>query len=321
MDNFSARRNDVINFLDEVRMQREQEAHDNAFKNSEDYKLKCLDKEQDNAKGVCLDMVFSKLYKDALPLNNDYKVAHAEDLDAEMKDFINSRCPKGMSYYIHEGIRRGSESAKKIMDETDKIVNDDYNNKALNIEKYKPEDLVFKADDALVNKIDVMNRKLDLDNLSDTIKSNVKMSAISEIQRAKKAENDAKAVETELANDINVRTEAQIDHALALKDINTVKDFEPSLFQGIMINKMNKLQHMSECGVLEPTCIYNTLADFGLPEPTTEDVHFATVEELAFVEAVKEYTKLNIIKALKLERFDLNDVRNLAYEYASNIND
>ena len=28
MDNFSARRNNVINFLDEVKMQREQEAHD-----------------------------------------------------------------------------------------------------------------------------------------------------------------------------------------------------------------------------------------------------------------------------------------------------
>lgn len=318
MDNLNIRKQGVINFMDEVRAQKEQEAKDNAFRNTENYKLKCLDREQDNAKGVCLDMVFSKLYKDALPLNNDYKVAHGEDLDAEMKDFINSRCPKGMTYYIHEGIRRGSEGAKKIMNETDKIVNDDYNNKALNIEKYKPEDLVFRADDALVNKIDVMNKKLDLDNLSETIKSNVKMSAMSEIQRAKEAEKDSKAIEDELAKDISIRTESQIDEALALRNINTMRDFEPSLFQGIMINKMNKYQKMQECGTLEPTCIYNTLADFGLPESTTEDVHFATPEELAFVETVKEYTKLNIIKALKLESFGINDVRDLAFKYASN---
>lgn len=317
-NNLSTRKENVFNFLDEVRAQKEQENRDREFNNTEDYKLKCLNRNQDEAKGICLDMVFSKIYKDALPLNNDYKVAHGDDLDAEMRDFINCRCPKGMSYYVHEGIKKGSESAKKIMDETDKIVNDDYNKKALNIEDYDANDLTFKADDTIVNKIDVMNKKLNLDDLSETIKDNVKTSAISEIQRAKKAENEAKAVEKELADNINIKTEAQIDEALELRGMNVKKDFEPSLFQGIMIGKLNKLQQMNESGMLKPVCIYNTLEEFGLPEPKTDGVHYATVEEQAFVETVKEYTKLNIIKALKLERFNINDIKNMAYDYASN---
>lgn len=94
MENFADREQKVINFMDKVREAKEQEARDQAFQNSTDYKLKCLDREQDNAKDVCLDMIFSSIYKNALPLNDDYKVAHGDDLDAEMKDFINARSPR-----------------------------------------------------------------------------------------------------------------------------------------------------------------------------------------------------------------------------------
>ena len=43
---------------------------------------------------------------------------------------------------------------------------------------------------------------------------------------------------------------------------------------------------------------------------------FASPEELAFIESVKEYTALSILKALKLESFDKYRVNDLAQEYA-----
>lgn len=318
METFADREHKVMNFMDQVKEMKDQEAKDEAFRNSEDYKLKCLNKAQDDAKNVCLDMVFSKIYKDALPLNNDYKVAHGEDLDAEMKDFINSRCPKGMAYYIHEGIKKGSKAAKKIMDETDKIVDADYNKKAMNLQDYDAEDMVFRSNDDTQKQIDVMHNNLELGEVSNAIRDNVKASAISEIKRAKDAENERKNLESELANDMKVTTPEQVAEAVALHDMNLTRDFQPTLFQGIMIGNLNKLQKMQESGNLQQEYIYNTLEEFGLPEPVSEDTHFATIEELAFVESVKEYTKLNIIKALKLESFDLRSVNDMANEYAYN---
>lgn len=310
--------NKVYDFINKVKDMKTQQEIDDKFRNSEKYKLRCLNDNQEKAKGVCLDMIFSKIYKDALPLNNDYKVAHGEDLDADMKSFIDDRCPKGMVYYIHEGIKKGSKPAKKIMDETNKIVNDDYNKKALNLEDYSANDMVFKATDETQKQIDVMSDKLNLDALSSIIKDNVKSSAISEIKRAKEEKEKIKNLESELANDMSVTDDAAIESALELHDINQQKDFVPTLFQGIMIGKVNKLQAMNESGLLEPDNLYNTLSEFGLPESLSESTYEPSIEERAFVEAVKEFTKINVVKALKLESFPLNRVTELANEYAYN---
>ncbi len=315
MENFADREQKVINFMDKVREAKEQEARDQAFQNSTDYKLKCLDREQDNAKGVCLDMIFSSIYKNALPLNDDYKVAHGDDLDAEMKDFINARSPKGMVYYVKEGIRKGSPAAKKIMDATDKIVQDDYNNKAMNVENLSAEDMMFRANDETIKKIDAVSNDMDLPDLSQAIKDNVKMAAMSEIKRAKEEKENIKNLEKQLSQDMSVTTHAAIESALELHGITEKKNFNPTLFQGIMIGNVNKYQVLKESGLLKPQCVYGTLDEFGF----TESVEATdSVEVIAFIESVKELTKLSIVKALKLERFDPRTITEMANDYAMN---
>lgn len=315
MEKFEDREQKVLSFMDRVKAQKEQEAQDAAFQNSNEYKLRCLDREQDNAKGVCLDMIFSSIYKNALPLNDDYKVAHGEDLDAEMKDFINARSPKGMVYYVKEGIKKGSKAAKKIMDATDKIVEDDYNTKAMNVENLSADDMMFKADGENIRKIDAVSDDLNLPDISQTIKDNVKMTAMSEIKRAKEEKENMRNLEKQLSQDMNVTDNAAIESALEFHDVTTKKDFIPTLFQGIMIGNVNKLQALKESGTLKPQCVYGALDDFGF----TESVEATdSVEVLAFIESVKELTKLNILKALKLEKFNLMDITDMAVEYANN---
>ena len=315
MENFAAREQKVINFMDKVREAKEQEARDNAFQNSTDYKLRCLDREHDKAKDVCLDMIFSSIYKNALPLNNDYKVAHADDLDAEMKDFINARSPKGMVYYVKEGIRKGSTAAKKIMDATDKITQDDYNNKAMNVENLSADDMMFRANDETVKKIDAVSNDMDLPDLSQAIKDNVKMAAMSEIKRAKEEKENIRNLEKQLSQDMSVTTNTAIESALELHGITEKKNFNPTLFQGIMIGNVNKYQALKESGLLKPQCVYGTLDEFGF----TESVEATdSVEVIAFIESVKEFTKLSIIKALKLERFDPRTITEMANDYAMN---
>jgi hypothetical protein len=78
-----------------------------------------------------------------------------------------------------------------------------------------------------------------------------------------------------------------------------------------MIGKLEKATLMKESGA-NSTYLYNALAEYGI-----ENDSFASAEEIAFVESVREYTLLNISKALKLENFKLNDIRMLAQEYAT----
>ena len=73
---------------------------------------------------------------------------------------------------------------------------------------------------------------------------------------------------------------------------------------------------MEESGSLISDYTYNTLEDYGYTE-SSEDGS-ASKEELAFIETVKEYTRLSIIKSLKLEKFTLNDINDMANEYAYN---
>ena len=144
MTTFKDREQKVFSFMEQVQLVEESNKQEKRRKESTDYKFKVLESECEKGKGVCLDAVFSKIYKDAVPLNDDYKVAHGEDLDAEFRDFINDRCPKGMEYYVKEAIKKGSAPAKRIMEAVEKIVKDDYSNKARNIEKLDSNDLVFK---------------------------------------------------------------------------------------------------------------------------------------------------------------------------------
>ena len=69
---------------------------------------------------------------------------------------------------------------------------------------------------------------------------------------------------------------------------------------------------MQESGRFDGEYTFNTLTEYDLPENDGK----SSIEEMAFIESVKEYTKLNILKALKLESFDKYKVSDLANEYA-----
>lgn len=325
MKTFANRENKVLTFMEEVQEIRDREASHEEFQNSTNYKMACLNREREKAKGVCLDAVFSKIYKDAVPLNDDYKVARGEDLDAEIKDFINDRCPKGVEYYVKEGILKGSTIAKRIMEAVDDIVDDAYKDRVFNVNNYSASDMVFRMDDETQKKIDVMNRDLNIDDITQIIHDNVKTTAVSEITRAKKEKEDIKNLESELANDMNITSESAIDEILASRGFGKKKIFKPTLFQGIMIGNVNALTSLYESGQFEPEFNYNALSEFKTPsveseeevESDTSDTN-VSIEEAAFIESVKELTKLNIVKALKLEKLTPDVMSEMASEYAYN---
>ena len=311
MTTFKDREQKVFSFMEQVQLVEESNKQEKRRKESTDYKFKVLESECEKGKGVCLDAVFSKIYKDAVPLNDDYKVAHGEDLDAEFRDFINDRCPKGMEYYVKEAIKKGSAPAKRIMEAVEKIVKDDYSNKARNIKNLDSNDLVFKMTDDTQEKINAITDDMGIDDLTAVIHDNVKNSVMSEINRAKQEKENIKNLEAELANDMNITSEAAAEKAIAKRGFNRTKVFQPSLFQGIMIGMTEKANSIYESSDDNVDYQYEALSEFDYKSDGA-----SSIEEAAFIESVKEFTKLNIVKAFKLEQFTPRRVNDLASKYA-----
>lgn len=308
---FSDRENKVMNFMDQVEKQKLGEREDDKFKSSTNYKLRMLEKHQNEAKDICLDSILSRIYKDAIPLNDEYKSSYNDDIDNAFKAFMDQRCPKGLEYYVKEGIRKGSPFAKKVLEAVDNLVKEEYRDRAFNIENIESDDLVFNSNDDVQKKLDVIYQDLSASELSSVIKDNVKQTALSEIRRAKKEKEEQKRIESELANDVNVTDQTAVESALQLMDINKPKDYVPSLFTGIMINKLDKIQPKFESGNTDVN-LYGTLEIYGKESEET----FATVDEVVFVETVLEYTALNVLKGLRLESFNKFEVERLAQQYA-----
>ena len=299
----------LLDFIDNIENEERNKKAESDFKNSDTYKLRMIDKSRDEAKKEYLTKVLSDTYRDAIPLNDEYKVAYKDDIDKCFRDFLNERCPQGVEYYIKEAIKKNSGFAKKVLEAVNHLVDEKYNKLSLKLEEVTDEDLVFNNDKDEQKKVNVVGRELNTDEVASIVKDNVKQTAVSEIQRAKEEEK-LQAVEDELANDVKMNTPQKVEEAMRLKGLGQGY-YKPSLFNGIMISNMNKIQAKMESGDNCEYSTYNALKDY--PMTLNES---ATPQELAFIESVKEYTGYALVKALKLESFDMYKIDNLAQSYA-----
>lgn len=325
MKSFKDSKTKVLNFMEDVQDNIDREAEDAALRNSYTYKSKELAKCKEAATDVCLDGVLRSIYKDALPLNDEYKQAYDADIDTFYSDFMKRATDdQKLQFYVKEAIRKNnSEFGKKLTTAIEKLVDGEYLDKELELDKIDPKELIFQSSDDIKQKIDIIGKDLSSDQVSEIVKDNVKSTALSEITRAKKEKERLKTVEEELTNDVNVNTQQAVESALELNGFGGPSIFTPTLFQGIMIGKLNQLQPKFESGDLEGVYLYGALSGFGKEEVQTEatvegEIPYASLEELAFIESVKEYTGLSMLKALKFERFNKDRVTSLAQTYAEN---
>lgn len=300
----------LLDFIDNIENEERNKKAESDFKNSDTYKLRMIDKSRDEAKKEYLTKVLSDTYRDAIPLNDEYKVAYKDDIDKCFRDFLNERCPQGVEYYIKEAIKKNSGFAKKVLEAVNHFVDEKYNKLSLKLEEITDEDLVFNNDKDEQKKVNVVGRELNTDEVASIVKDNVKQTAVSEIQRAKEEKEKLQAVEDELANDVKMNTPQKVEEAMRLKGLGQGY-YKPSLFNGIMISNMNKIQAKMESGDNCEYSTYDALKDY--PMTLNES---ATPQELAFIESVKEYTGYALVKALKLESFDMYKIDNLAQSYA-----
>lgn len=303
--------NKVIDFIKSVEAEKKNIQNEKDFNNSIEVKLRVMNKEKDKLKKDLIDGTLSSIFVKSVPLSDDYKVAYNNELKDYFGNFIQNRYNKDVDTYVTEvNSKKKSPFVGKLLEAADEKAEEVFKDKALNIDDIKTDELVFNSPEDTSKKIDIIGKDLEVDEISDIINNNVKETAISEITRAKKEKERLKEVEAELAKDINIDSEEKIEEALELRDMNG-KDYTPTLFEGVMIGSTNKINSLVNSGQLGNVNIYGTLAEYG---KFTEAV--GTPEELAFIESIKEYTCLSMLKALKLETFNIDYVNNLANEYA-----
>ena len=311
----------VLTFMEQVNDDIAQKEYMDEYENSDEHKMKLIAIGKNNCKKECLYNIFIKIYKDALPLHPNYKHVYGDELMDDAINYVHSRCPEGIECYFNEAIKRGSKCAKRIMEAVDKIADSEYMDKELHPSDYSNDDLSFQMTPEINRRLDIINRDMSIDDLSQAIHDNVKMSAMSEITRAKKEKEQIKNLESELANDMNLTSESAIQTELEKRGLTDAKIFNPTLFQGIMIGKMDDLTTTYESTGLSHTCIFGALNELRGVSDTTDTLYEsfeqdATIGELAFIESVKEMTGLSISKALGLEQFTPSRVQEMAHEYA-----
>ena len=150
----------LLDFIDNIENEERNKKAESDFKNSDTYKLRMIDKSRDEAKKEYLTKVLSDTYRDAIPLNDEYKVAYKDDIDKCFRDFLNERCPQGVEYYIKEAIKKNSGFAKKVLEAVNHLVDEKYNKLSLKLEEVTDEDLVFNNDKDEQKKVNVVGREL-----------------------------------------------------------------------------------------------------------------------------------------------------------------
>ena len=239
-------KSETLDFMDALRAQ---ERRSNAFDNIgslPEVKARKLADTKDKAVTMCLDNILQKVYTNAIPCDIACKQpSDVKDLDVELRKYIAKRTGgQDSQYYVREGLKKTKNPAlKRLIESVESIIRDIYFEKTVRPETITEEDLGFKITPEIENKLDEVIRSNNLDDLSERIKTNVKTATQAEIDSAKKEKEERQQLEDEFANDESIKTESDLSAALMSRGYRTndVKVYNPSLFEGILMNKFSKI--------------------------------------------------------------------------------
>lgn len=261
-----------------------------ALKNMTSTKLNRISQKSEEAKELTTADIFAKIYRDALPIDDSYKVASACELDNGVTSFVKTKCKSLSPYkYIVERAGSGCKSAENMMSAVNESVDEYFKKFYESVKDTDFEDIEMPESDrkTIVDKI---SDDMGYDQVSDIIKEHVKETVQDEIRKTKAEDEHVKELEDSLANDETLTTESAIDKKLQDIGESGSVPYVPSLFTGIMINKTD------------------AFTESGLDEEH--------IQKKAFFESVKEYTLWDMMHTLGLEDYSKGDIDFIATKYA-----
>lgn len=281
-------------FLSELNAREEQNALMERYKSDPKYKLNIVNEQREKGLENCAAGVISKIYRDALPLDDDYKSANQKELDDGFISTIKAKEPKGVYTFLSSCSSAGCRPAKLMVEAVTEAIDDICRQYYEDLDAVDPDEIDLgpkspEVDDA----IEKVSSKMDYDQISDLIEQNVQNTVKQEIENQKAEDEKVKELEAKLTQDDSVQTESAIEAALMAEGMGK-KQYQPSLFTGIMIGKVKEF---SESGDLD-------------------DEH---VKKKAFFESVKEYTKVETFATLGMINLNQSQLDLLSNQYASGL--
>lgn len=266
-----------------------------SYQNTRGAKFNKINEESSKLKEGCIQGLLSKIYYDALPVDDAVKSKFAAELDEGMHNFIKRRSSDGTCCgYITESIKHGSIPAKQMMESVEEHVNDLFKKYYPVLEETDVDDIKATTADK-ESIIDLVSADMAYPEISSIIEGNVQQTIQQEMEQQKIEDDKVTELQKALESDESVATEESVDEALERAGMQK-STYVPSLFSGIMINRIDAImEDARENG----------------KEIVDEDV-----KQQAFVEATEEFTKLATISVLNMEDLNKYKVRDMAVRYA-----
>ena len=281
------RESNMMNFIDAKNKITQKQEDIAAIQMNPELKLRKLNNEANNAVGISIDTLLGRIYRDALPFDDPKRNAPDDEIRQDIQNYISSRTNgNGSEWYIREAIKKtNSSTLKGILEEAIEISKDFYSETAKNIGTISMDDLNFNPNSD-PGGIDKIYKNLELNDISEIIQNNVQKAIQDEKDRVAREDEFNKKLEDSLANNNDVVDEPSMEAAIdKIKNSMPVKVYQPSLLEAIVINKS---KYMTE-----------------------------GASENCMTEAIREFTMLNMTKALKLESFNLTKIKDLANSYVN----
>ena len=223
--------------------------------------------------------LLGRLYCKSLPLDDEDCDANHEIMKGRMCQKIDDR---GGMQYITDACSK-SPALKKAMTAVEKACDKKFMDKEMKLSDVDPKDLDYRFDaDEEKSILDKIESDSDFDTISSVIKKNVEDDAVKE-------DEETEDLEKRLQDQEEIDSEEKFESAMSIHYFKHPHVYEPSLFEAIMMSNV---------------------------KPYGESVTPEIVDQ-CFVETVMEYTALNVFKALKMESFDRETVKDLAAKYLS----
>lgn len=281
-------------FLADLKEREEQEMLMQQYKENPNYKLSVLNEEREKGLENCAAGVICKIYRDALPLDDEYKAANKEELDDGFVDTIKQKSPDGVYTFLSSCASAGCKPAKLMMEAVTEAIDTGCRKFYENINEVDPDEIDMGPTSKIVNDaVDVVTAKMDYDQISEIIEQNVQNTVRREIETQKAEDEKLQELQTRLSEDNEVQTESAVEAAL-IREGMSKRQYQPTLFNGIMIGKVKEF---TESG----------------------DLDVEHVQKKAFFESVKEYTKIETLSMLNMVKFNQRQLDQLANEYATGV--
>lgn len=290
-----SRRDNMSVFLSNLEKERMRVDDERRMRQDPGYKINIIKEKEQEGKESCAAAVLCKIYRDALPVDDEYRIGNRYELDEFFMNTIKKHHPNhdGVYNYIADCAHRGSKPAKMMIEAVDRLVRSRALQYYENLDEVDADTIDLSPDrEDIANDIEEISTNMNYDQISGIIEDNVRSTVQREVENTKKEDETLKNLQDSMTTDDDIATESAIDLALAKAGFSEKQEYQPSLFNGIMIGKITQITESGE----------------------VDDDH---IEKKAFFEAVKEFTMWETLYTLDMSRLTNDQMNNLAREYAS----